>query len=184
MMNRLADAAGFRLDPEVREAGTDQPFAALLRKLDQANPLDRARLIRRFPATAQLALVAKRAEARRVRLDGDLGGAVEALERQGQKPVLSSLEALAEDASRTRSFTPVVYVEDPERATGFEQATKTSRTVMFLLPTTDNVRSVTRETSGIRMVSPEWALLDSLASPGRQADATADLLDLLMEKAA
>jgi len=55
---------------------------------------------------------------------------------------------------------------------------------MFLLPITTNMEAVTREVNGIPMVSREWALLDSLASPGRQPDVTLPLLNnLIMEPA-
>jgi hypothetical protein len=53
---------------------------------------------------------------------------------------------------------------------------------MFLLPINDRVRAVAAVVDGVSMVSREWALLDSLASPGRQPDATMHLLDdLLLE---
>jgi transcriptional regulator with XRE-family HTH domain len=184
MMNRLANAAGFRLDPHLSEAGSDEPFIALLRQFNQGDLEEQARLLRRFPSTARLALVAKRAGSRRVELDMELGDALATLERQGQKPVLSSLEAFAEDTSRTRSFSPVVYVEQPDLVIDFNPATRTSPLVMFLLPTTDNIRAVTHDGAGTRMVNRQWALLDSLASPGRQADATAHLLDSLVTSAA
>jgi hypothetical protein len=55
---------------------------------------------------------------------------------------------------------------------------------MFLLPTTVNVEAAAREVDGCQMVRREWALLDSLPSPGRQADATLHLLDSLLVDAA
>ncbi|MDR0283461.1 MAG: helix-turn-helix transcriptional regulator [Propionibacteriaceae bacterium] len=177
MMARLVGAAGFRLETQVSESGSDEPFAVLLRKLVAADPVERDRLIRRFPATARLALVAKRNGVRRVELSAGLPDVLAALERQGVSPVVSSLEAFAGDVSRVRSFTPVVYVERPEEA-NLTPATRTSRLVMFLLPVTDNVRAVSHDV-GVRMVCREWALLDSLASPGRQADVTLPLLESL-----
>ncbi|MDR1189743.1 MAG: helix-turn-helix transcriptional regulator [Bifidobacteriaceae bacterium] len=184
VMDRILSGAGFRLESALAEAGSDQPFAHALRRLDEAAPRQRAAVIRRFPAIARLALVARRTGARRVRLDRELGTVIRALDDQGARPVVSSLEAYLEDASRARSFSPVVYVDDPTRAGSFANADRTSPAVVFLLPTTDNVRAVCRDVRGTRMVSREWGLLDSLASPGRQPDATEHLIDDLISEPA
>jgi len=179
MMSRLAAAAGFRLEPTLTEVTTDEPLAGILRRLDKTPPDERERIVRRFPAVARLAQLARRPGARRVALPVPLGEVVISLVRQGQSPVVSSLEAFLRDASQTRSFTPVVYVDDPVAVAGISDAAPTSPTIMFLLPTTNNVRSWSGDVDGVRMMSREWALLDSLASPGRQPDATMYLLDEL-----
>jgi len=180
MMSRLVSAAGFRLEPTLTETVTDEPLAAILRRVDEAQPSDKERIVRRFPSAARLAQVARRPGVRRVVLPVPLGEAVAALARQGQSPVVSSLEAFLRDASRTRSFTPVVYVDGPAAVDGFSDAKPTSPTIMFLLPTTGNVRSWSGDVDGVAMTTREWALLDSLASPGRQPDATMCLLDELI----
>jgi len=179
MMCRLVAAAGFSLEPTLTETTTDEPLAGVLRRLDDAGPGGRERIVRRFPAVARLAQVARRPGARRVGLRTPLGEAVTRLALQGQSPVVSSLEAFLRDASQTRSFTPVVYVNDPDTVEGFADATPMSPTIAFLLPTTDNVRFWFDDVDGVAMTSREWALLDSLASPGRQPDATMYLLDEL-----
>jgi transcriptional regulator with XRE-family HTH domain len=176
-MGRILTAAGFQLEASLTEAGGDEPFARALRHLDEAPPTDRATLIRRFPSIARLAPVARRRGARRVELTQPFGDAIDTLNSHDESPVVSSLEAYARDVGRTRSFTPVVYVDDPAAVDGFNPATRTSPTVLFLLPTTDNVRTFARDVEGVPMVSREWAILDSLASPGRQPDATVYLLD-------
>jgi len=176
MMGRILTAAGFRLDPTLTDAVTDEPFAGIIRRLEAAPADERPTIIRRFPAVAKLALVARRAGARRVQLDTSAGRAIAVLVEQNQAPVVSSLEAYAGDASQTRSFSPVIYVDDPGRVSGFAPATRTCPTVLFLLPTTDNIRGVRLDVDSVAMVSREWALLDSLASPGRQPDATMHLV--------
>jgi transcriptional regulator with XRE-family HTH domain len=182
MMGRILAAAGFRLETTLVETGSDEPFAGILRRLDEATPEERERTVRRFPAVARLTPVARRTGARRVELPTDLGSAIDTLSRQGQSPVVSSLEAFIGDSSRACSFSPVIYVNAPARVTGFKDSARTSPKVMFLLPTTDNVSAVARDVEGVELVSREWALLDSLASPGRQPDATMYLLDdLIME---
>jgi hypothetical protein len=181
MMGRLLAAAGFRLDAALAETGSDEPFAGVLRSLADAQPDQRAGILRRFPTVARLAPVARREGVRRVELSVALGEAVAALFRQGQSPVVSSLEAYLGDPSRARSFSPVVYVDDPGQVEGFADPKLTSPMVMFLLPTTENVHAVCRSgAAGVGLVSPEWALLDSLASPGRQPDATMCLVDELI----
>jgi len=184
MMGRILTAAGFRLDSTLTNAGTDEPLAGITRRLDAAEPSERATIIRRFPAVARLALVARRNGSRPVQLDGNLADTITDLQNQGQVPVVSSLEAYSRDVSQTRSFYPVVYVTTPETVRGFLPATPTSPLVMFFLATTDNVTAVTQTVDGVRMVSREWALLDSLASPGRQPDASMYLLDDLIMDAA
>ena len=183
MMSRLVAAAGFRLEPTLTETTTDDPLAALLRRLHGAEPGERERIIRRFPSAARLALVARRPGARRVALTVSLGDALVSIGQQGGAPVVSSMEAFLRDASQTRSFTPVVYVTDPVAVDGFPAATPASPKILFLLPTTDNVRAWSSDIAGVRMVTREWALLDSLASPGRQPDATMYLLDELILEA-
>ena len=183
MMSRLVAAAGFRLEPTLTETVSDEPLAGVLRRLDAAD-VERERVLRRFPAVARLAQVARRPGARRIALPVPLSEAIASLVRQNQSPVVSSLEAFLRDASRTQSFTPVVYVDDPTNVKEFPDATPTSQTIMFLLPITDNARSWSGDVDGVQMTTREWALLDSLASPGRQPDATLYLLDeLIMEPA-
>ena len=178
MMARLLAAAGYRLDATLTETGSDDPIAAILRNLADTRPDQQPGIVRRFPTVARLAPVARRTGARRVELSTDLGTAIRTLAGQGQSPVVSSLEAYLDDPGRTRSFSPVVYVDDPNSVTGFAEPTVVSPTIMFLLPTTENVRAVSySHGDGIGMVSREWALLDSLASPGRQPDATMYLVD-------
>lgn len=182
MMNRILTAAGFQFEPRLADTGADEPFAGIIRRLNTASPEDRARIVGRFPSVARLALVARRTKARRVHLATGFGEALNSLNQQNQSPVVSSLEAFAGDASQSRSFSPVIYVTDPEKVNDFNDATRTSPQVMFLLPITTNVEAATRDVDGVAMVSREWALLDSLASPGRQPDVTLPLLtNLTME---
>ncbi|MCL2483542.1 MAG: helix-turn-helix transcriptional regulator [Propionibacteriaceae bacterium] len=182
MMTRILSSAGFSLATSLTPTGTDEPFAAILRRLDRTALSGRERIIRRFPAVARLAQVARRPGARRVTLTVPLNQVIINLDRQGQSPVVSSLEAFMGDTSKTQSFTPVIYVDDPARAKGFTDATPTSPTIMFLLPITANVTSCTQTGTGTAITSREWALLDSLASPGRQPDATLYLLEELLQE--
>lgn len=51
------------------------------------------------------------------------------------------MEAYFGDPSRVRSFSLVVYVDDPNQIEGFGELTLASPIIMFLLKTTENVRS-------------------------------------------
>jgi hypothetical protein len=98
------------------------------------------------------------------------------LSAEGQSPIVSSLEAFNETASVTSSFIPIIYVDQPEKVAHLVPATKTSGQIMFLLKTTLAVKQQARCISNTSMVGPVWALLDAMASPGRQADATMEIL--------
>jgi hypothetical protein len=96
----------------------------------------------------------------------------------GQAPIVSSLEAYNKDLQTLQSFFPIVYVNNSETILESKLATMRSSQVMFILPTTDNVRQNARTVRGIDMVAPKWGMLDALASPGRQPDAALEVLAL------
>jgi transcriptional regulator with XRE-family HTH domain len=170
MLARLMAAAGFRFEPTLAEAGSDQPLAEALERLESADAGQRARLFERLPSVASVSPVARRHGARRVAVPDDLANAVARLRRQGQNPVVSGMEAAAESLDPARSFIPVVYVDDPARVEDFDPAGPGAYQVMLLLPTTANVRRWTRDGAATPMVTREWGLLDAMASPGRQGD--------------
>lgn len=170
MLSRIASALGFELTSNLAESGSDAPFAAIVRELQEASGAERRRVASRLPTVATLAPVARRPGIVRVDLEGSLSAALSALCEEGQDPVVSSLEAFASDLTAARSFTPVVYVDNPGSVRTLPRASATSPRVLLLLPTTENVRAVTRRTPRGAMVAREWGLLDALASPGRQAD--------------
>ena len=86
MMARILAAAGFRLDQTLTDADTDEPFAGIIRRLEAASPDERPTIIRRFPAVAGLALVARRAGVRRVQLDTTVREALSILAERNQTP--------------------------------------------------------------------------------------------------
>ena len=179
MLGRIATGLGFALTPAVAEAGSDAPFAAILRELQDTVGAQRRRVVSRLPSVAALAPVAQRVGVVRAGFETGLPEALSRMREEGQNPVVSSLEAFASDLSRARSFAPVVYVDDPNTVVSLSKATVASPQVMLLLPTTENVRAFTRETAQGAMVAREWGLLDALASPGRQADVALLALETL-----
>ena len=170
MLTRIAQAAGFRYEPRLTEAGSDQPFADTMERLMGDDTGERTRLFDRFPEVASTAPVVRRSGLRRVALPDDLATAVNLLQQQGQRPIVSGMEAVAQSINPTRSFVPLVYVDDPARVDGFGPTGGNAFQVMLLLPTTENVRQWTRDNADTSMVAKEWGWLDAMASPGRQGD--------------
>jgi len=179
MVQRIMESAGFEINQTITESGSDEPIASIIRRLDQAPEKDRARIIGRFMAVSQLALVARRRGVRRVELSKPLNEVLNDLKAKGQDPVVSSLEGYAGDASERCGFFPVVYINSPRDAEGFSGVNPSTPSVMFLLRTTNNVRAATVRAGDIHVVRREWALLDSLASPGRQPDISMSLINHL-----
>ncbi|MDR1151138.1 MAG: helix-turn-helix transcriptional regulator [Bifidobacteriaceae bacterium] len=177
-LGHIAAELGFVLDATVLESGSDEPIAEAVARLTRARPEDRGRVLAQFPEVGRLAPVAKRRGARRVEFAESLlfGAALALLEQEGRSPLASSLEAALSSTGRTMSFNPVIYVDDPSAVRGLPEANPRSFRVAFLLPTTDNVRANTGGNLPFAAVTREWALLDALASPGRQADVARDLL--------
>jgi len=170
MLTRIVQAAGFRYEPVVMEAGSDQPFADAMERLMDADAEERTRLLDRFPAVASTAPLTRRAGVRRVAVPGDLATAVSLLYQQGGCPIVSGMEAVTQIIDPAQSFVPVVYVDNPAKVDGFSPAGRDAFQVMLLLPSTDNVRRWTRGDTDTPMVAPEWGWLDAMASPGRQCD--------------
>jgi transcriptional regulator with XRE-family HTH domain len=179
MLTRIATAAGFLLESKVQEARNDQPFAAYLERLRLKGAPIQLGPARELLTVASLALVAQRMGAQRIELDESLEVAVGKMADQGQRPVISALEAYNRSINPVQSFTPVIYINDPTKLKGFKAATARSSQVMFVLPITDNVQRNAGDTEGFTMVSREWGILDALASPGRQPDAALGIIETM-----
>jgi len=184
MLRRIVQAVGYSLEDQVTESGSDQPIANYLDRLLTSGRDFVTAPIRDLLTTASLAPISKRKGLRRIELEGGLAEVFYQLNQQEQKPIVSSLEAFFGSIAVLQSFIPILYLNDPASVTGFKDATMRSTQIMFLLATTDNVRSVAKSKKTITMVSPEWGLIDALASPGRQPDATLELIGALKEAVA
>jgi transcriptional regulator with XRE-family HTH domain len=176
MLKKIVEAAGFCFASRLEDAGSDQPVASYIARLKSKNLEIRERPARELLAIARLMPVAKRRGARRLEIPKNLQEAVCRLDGQGQEPVISALEAYSGRISPQQSFVPIVYVNDPDSITGFKIATPRSPSVLFALPITDNVRQYAQLKRGVAMVASQWALMDALASPGRQPDAALEAL--------
>ena len=176
MLVRIVQSAGFSLDSQIRESGSDQPIADYLAQLRAEKRSLTTVSTRELLTIAALAPVSKRIGARRIEFDGSLEMIVNKLQEQGQKPIVSALEAYRGSIKTRQSFVPIIYVEDPGSIVGFNTATMRSSQVAFVISTTDNVRNCASKKSGVLMVDEDWGFLDALSSPGRQPDAALELL--------
>lgn len=184
MLNRILQAAGFSIDLEITESGGDQPIADFLLKLQKSKRDILDVSTRELLTVSSLAPISKRNGLRRFELNGLLPELYDLLYQQGQNPIVSSLEAFAGNLNSIRSFVPVIYVNDSSLITGLSEATVLSPQVLLVIDATDNVRKASRAIKEVTMVSAEWGLLDALASPGRQPDATLELMVAMRETAA
>jgi len=176
MLLRIVQSAGFSLDSQIKESGSDQPIADYLALLRAKSRSLATASARELLLIAALAPVAKRKGARRIELDGTIEMAVNKLQEQGQRPIVSALEAYIGSIEARLSCISVIYVDDPASIIGFNTATMRSAQVAFVISTTDNVRESTRKGREVLMVDEDWGFLDALSSPGRQPDAALELL--------
>lgn len=180
MLQKIASGAGFTLSETLSDVGSDEPYAVAVDRIQKASSVvDRRRFVKKLAQTAMLSPVTKRPGVRVFALDRPVGEFVRYLAERGANPTVSSLEAVADDISSTRSFSPVVYVERPEDLDDLPPMSPTARASVIVLPITENVRKFTRWVNGTAMLAPEWGMLDALASPGRQADVAQSFLPQL-----
>ena len=177
MLQKIIQRAGFAFDGALRDAGDDAVVARTVGKLR----VGAAKVtVRDLPQTANAAKVMRRTGAKTFALDGSISDLLAQLKGLGQQPIVSALEAFAGDATTTRSFTPVVYVNDPEALnTVLPKRSASAATNVVILPTTKNVTSNAVTQNGVQMVDREWALVDALASPGRQPEVALGLIAAL-----
>ncbi len=183
MLQRIASGAGFQLTETLSDSGSDVPYAVALDRIQNATGAERRRLLGKLAQTANLAPVAKRPGVRIFALDSPLAEFIRQLEEQGANPVVSSLEAVSGDVTQTSSFTPVVYVDNPEKLTDLPTMSPSAKASVVVLPSTECARRFMRKVKGTAMLSPEWGMLDALASPGRQADVALSFLPAFAQAA-
>lgn len=176
MLQKIAAGAGFTLEGNLTDTGSDAPYAAAIDRIAGAAPAEKRRLVKKLAQVATLSPVTKRPGARILTLEETLGGFIRNLSDRGANPVISSLEAVAGDPNSIRSFVPILYVDRPEDFNELPAMSPTSTASIVLLPMTENVRRFTTIVDGFTMVTAEWGMLDALASPGRQADVARELL--------
>ncbi len=183
MLQKIAAGAGFALTGTLSDPSSDAPYAAAIDRIQSAAPEERRRLMLKLAHTAMLAPVTTRPGVRILAHEEPIADFIRDLEARGTNPAVSSLEAVAEDISSTRSFAPIIYVERPEALDDLPPMSPTAKSSVIVLPITDNVRRFTRRVGSTAMLVSEWGTLDALASPGRQSDVARPFLSQLAVRA-
>ncbi|WP_176980732.1 helix-turn-helix domain-containing protein [Paramicrobacterium humi] len=171
---KLLRTLGFKPGPDLLEQSTDdQILAAILVDPSLNERFDVYRV------AAQVSPVAARVGARAV--TADLGEMAELLESSGTTYAFSALEGFYGGWSERgpQSFWPVVYID-----AGFEQPWHTqpmqgARGTVYTLPLTENASRFVERVNTLSVMSPDWSIIDTIASPDRQSDVGLDLLEAI-----
>lgn len=169
---KLLRTMGFRPGPDLLEESDDsQILAAIVSEPEVARRFDVYRV------AAQVSPVTARVGVRAVG-PVDLAEMLELLESSGTAYAFSALEGFygGWPKSGPGSFWPVLYI-DP----AFEQPWPTQprtiiRGTVYTLPMTDNAFPFVERANGISVMSPDWSIIDTIASPDRQSDVGLELL--------
>lgn len=167
----LLRTLGYRPGVDLAQEADDRQIAAAI--LSNPALYDRFDVYR---VAAQVSPVVARLGARAV--TADIDEVRRTLERAQVPYAFSALEGFYGrwPAGRPGSFWPVIYV-DP----GFEQPWPPQpvagiRGTVYLLPMTANAALFTERVNATQVMSPDWSIIDTIASPNRQSDVGLDLL--------
>lgn len=157
----------------LEESNDDQILAAILSEPEVSRRFDFYRV------AAQVSPVVARAGARAV--TADLDQMAELLEGTGQNLsyAFSALEGFYGGWSKRGpgSFWPVVYVDPAFDQPWPTQPVPGTRGTVYTLPLTENAARFVQQVNGISVMSPDWSIIDTIASPGRQSDVGLELLE-------
>lgn len=172
----LLRTMGFAPGPDLTQESNDEQIVAAI--------LSRPTADRRFDVyriAAQVSPVAVRAGARAV--SSDLDEMRDLLERTGTTYAFSALEGFYGRWSNGRpaSFWPVVYVDSSFELPWQIQPVAGTRGTVYVLPMTQNASRFIERVGGTQMMSPDWSIIDTIASPNRQSDVGLDLLSAANE---
>ncbi len=168
IMRKLLAALSFEASDSLRPAVTD---GQLVRFMDEyADGAIPARAVPdRLRIAAQTAPVMGRAGVRRA--SASLAEVVGWAAAQRVSYAVSGLEACSDETS----FEPIVYLA-PTAALPFDPP-QPGRRGSILLPLADRHLRFVGDAGGVPVMPFAWALMDAIASPGRQSDVALDLLD-------
>lgn len=173
----LMRSMGLRPDAGLVEESTDdQIVAAICSRPSLDERFDRYRV------AAQVSPVASRMGARTVL--ADLDDMREVLDRSSVAYAFSALEGFygGWSASGPQSFWPVVYIEPTFEAAWATQTVPGRPGTVYVLPMTANAARFVETVAGLSVMSPDWSIIDTIASPGRQSDVGLDLLASIDER--
>lgn len=168
-VSAILHSIGFTLSNELK----DEPDDRLM--LETAHALRRGeipenQIFDRLRIAAQTAPVLQRPGARTV--NAPLGVVWDWIHANATSYAISGLEACSEEVS----FRPIVYLDPALEIPWTTPARGNQGTIV--IPMTDAVARMVETTNNIRYVPEEWAVMDAIASPGRQSDIGLALLEM------
>jgi len=174
---KLLRSLGLGPDANLVEESTDDQ---IMRAIRSGPTLDQR--FDTYRVAAQVSPVAARVGARAV--EADLNEMRRAFESARADYAFSALEGYygGWSESGAQSLWPVVYLE-----ASFQQAWPTQprpgmRGTVYILPMTENAAAFVESVDGLRVMSTDWSIIDTIASPGRQSDVGLNLLAAIDER--
>lgn len=174
---RLMCTLGYRPGHDlVQESSDDQIVSAILSEPSLEDRFDVYRV------AGQVSPVTSRLGARAV--TAGLNEMADLLERTGTNYAFSALEGFygGWPAHGPGSFWPVVYIDAAADQPWPTQPVAGTRGTVYTLPMTVNSVRFTERVNGIRVMSPDWSIIDTIASPSRQSDVGLELLEAIDEQ--
>lgn len=173
----LMRSMGYRFGDDLQQESTDEQIA----KAVEATYGRRRDRLAAYRVAGQVAPVTKRIGVKPV--VADLDDMLVALEGSGSDYAFSSFEGYYGGWSErgTASFWPVVYVDAGVEWPWRSQLTPGVKGTVYVLPLTEFSRRHRERVGGMWAMSPDWSLIDAIASPGRQADVGLEILEGLQE---
>lgn len=97
---------------------------------------------------------------------------IELLEESGTRYAVSALEGFYGrwDGENPISFWPVVYVDPEFEQPWPAQPVPLTRDTVYVLPLTERAARYTDRVGETNFMAPDWSIIDTIASPNRQAD--------------
>lgn len=179
---RLLRTMGYKPGPRlVQESDDSQVLAAILTVNSTANntaPLVDQRFDT-YRVAGQVSPVTSRAGVRAV--TADLNEMTDVLEGAGVPYAFSALEGFYGGWSQRgpQSFWPVVYIDPAFVQPWPTQPVTGTRGTVYTLPMTENAALFVERVNGISAMSPDWSIIDTIASPNRQSDVGLELLEAI-----
>ena len=168
---KLLRALGYRAVGDLVPAASDEPIAAAIDSAPSvAERFDVYRVAAQVsPVTARPGVTA---------VTASLDAMADLLERQGADYAFSALEGYYGGWSERgpQSFWPVVYIDPAFGRYWPAQPAPGTRGTVYVLPMTANAARFVDRVNGIMAMSPDWSIIDTIASPDRQSDVGLDLL--------
>lgn len=168
---KLMRTMGLKPDAELTGESTDEQIEnAILSEVDLPERYDIYRV------AAQVSPVTQRIGARTVTVK--LSQMIKLLEETSTPYAVSALEGFYGrwDGENPISFWPVVYVAPDFTQPWPTQPVPLTRDTVYVMPLTERVARYTDRVGETNFMPPDWSIIDTIASPNRQADIGLEVL--------